>query len=257
MIQAFTEFVPFRYGISGVFRFFPFMPKFRREEVDDRYKDRFSWTCEHLFYDLEGISKPEIYVPLNKENLDLASSYLRNKNVPQIQVYENISSTFAQLEILFIASLVASAVIIHPKNIMADGIQFTEFNISLDLFLWSIGFYFFSGLQSWLDRKTRNLRQNHRDRNVDLRLLTSGLGNLLLFATVASVFLLFVPFETDYESNLSNFLGEWFKYSPIIFIILTYSSAYVKYRYSKMKRHVVIRDLYVVALSEGDINKLE
>lgn len=254
MVQAYTDFVPLRSSISRVLYFFPLIPRFQREIVSEGYKKRFSWACDRLFYRFDGVERPS-HVDLDYESLDLAQSYLKSKNISQVQIYEDISSSFAQLELLFTTSLLITLFILHPKNITPNSPQTSYLWIPAILFLLSISSHVLKILTDWISKQSshRNLDDRRLTRKVNTNLLFQQLSLLMFAMSVISLLLLIVPFETNYNSNLKSLSGSYFRYTPFFFIILIYSSAYVEARYSKMQKITVISDLYTVAISEGDI----
>lgn len=263
MVQAYTSFIPFRYSISRILYFFPLIPQFERDRVRDSYRERFSWTCDKLFYGFDDINQPSPIVDLSYESMNLASSYLRNKDVSEVQIYEDISSSFSQLELLVTTSLILSLFILHPKNIDPGNIQTSAFFIPIYLVILSVFSYILKVILGWVtwyrqeSRSHQELDEKELSRNINIELLFKQLSGLLIGMAIVSTILLMLPFDIEYSSNLEALSGSFSRYTPLLFFVLTYSSTYVEARYSNMRKMVIISDLYPVAISEGDIGEIE
>lgn len=263
MIQSYTMFIPLRSAISKTLYFFPYIPQFEREEVNEGVAERFSWACGRLFYEFDGIESSWPSLDLNHDDLDLAQSYLKNKGVPEVQIYEDISSSFYQLEVLFITSLLFTSIILHPTDIASDGAQISDFFIPIILFVTSVSFLLIHMFLKMVHQYKQNSSvhpnadQRERTKRITRELFFSRLSGLLFLMAIGSFFLLISPLDMSYNSNIEMFLGSFFRYTPFIFLLLIYSSEYVKSRYSMMHKLVIIQDLYTVAISEGDIEETE
>lgn len=261
MMQAYTNFIPFRRAISRPLYFFPHIPRFEKEMVGESYRERFSWTCDKLFYRYEGIERRFPSLDVKDEDIDMAQSYLKNKNVSEVQIYEDISSSFDQLEVLFITSLIISLFILHPKNISQPNEDITITLIPLVLFTSCIISYILHKIWYWRAQNIQESRPDSeaikRSKRINTGLMFKYLFILLMLAGVSSLILLMIPVDIEYTSNLEAISGSFFKYTPLLFLVLIYSSAYVEAKYTTMRKILIISDLYTVAISEGDIRDVE
>lgn len=258
MVQAFTGFIPFRGGIFRVLYHLPFTPKFDPNYISEDYQNQFLWAYNHLFQDPEEISPTTMDSIITYSKIKTSAPYLEYKNIQEIQRYKNISSTFRQLEVLFTFFLVYSSILIYFGNISTTGLGFSDFKLPLISFSIAVIFWMFNFLADVFEDSSEDSHNSERalNRKVNRRLLFSSITTLALMIFISSPILLIFEIYLDYIPNIKTLLGPTFVYSPFIFIILIYSSAYVKFQYSKLMRECVVRNLYVVAVSEGDIEKM-
>ena len=247
MTRSFVEFLPLYRRVTVLFTILSLYPSYDIREESDSYTQRFYWTCNHLFYDIDekeqkfnsGLFQTKLS---NRECLDLSESYLFSKNDQKVRKYSNLANIFKQIETIFFIGLLGSLFIIHPGPIG---------NSQLPAFTTPMFLAFLSMLSLILYIFLKETYKYH------ISIKSRRIAELLFITMILSIILASIPIETTYSTNFEEFLPVHSYIPSVVLFILMYSSGYISSKYSKNKKSAIVRDVYVVAVTEGDIQKMD
>lgn len=255
---------PFSYFLKRVFRKLPLIPQpYHPDIVSENINRRFTKSCNQLFSepDDDGLAESK-YIPSpgTFDAYDLAGDYLLNKGIERIRGFEGMSSAFRK--IWFISVCASISVFISAYSIFASDYQdsiavyWSGGDVtSIILLIVYITFIYMKNKMDEMEEREIKLK-SYEGRWRGWGVLSTNFryaSYLSLFSTVLSFLLSIESISFHYESILyPSIIGSPY-HLIILFIFLSYISFYQEMDYRRLKRQSIMRNLYVVALSEGDI----